>query len=451
MDASARTLVAARNGVDLDLARLLRNFRSLGLHRHIGFDTFAEYVRERLAISPARANMLARLDYKLYFLPQTAAAVRRGEVGLVAADLISRVAQPETEPAWIAAARLRTVARVRKDVEWVLREADRSDWSDRWPPPPDALPSALDLVTAGLRGEPTSAPANQENDRDLPDEQMFAASTHDGDLRDERTFARAAQRGDEAPAAWIRVSTDDDWRNKLPLGELEWQAVWRGNDERVPALDENGIPFAADPAALRCRPEIERAFNIEGCPDDASSLRVDDRVLQMSAPQKESMGLVQVRFQLCASALALWNRAEYVVAHQQENGLASDGMVLREVAVAFLIAHLPLWVEALDNEDPIAVRARFSCQIPGCDMWGGSGHHVRLRSQLGTDDAWNLEFICFDHHIPGVHGGRLRIYGTAPNGLVVELGLRADGRPLERWVRWGTLLHVRQGAKSHAA
>jgi hypothetical protein len=135
---------------------------------------------------------------------------------------------------------------------------------------------------------------------------------------------------------------------------------------------------------------------------------------------------------------------------QQDNGLATDGMVLREVAVAFLVTHLPAWLEALESQDPIALRARFVCQMPGCNIVGGSGHHLRFRSQSGPDEAWNLEFLCFDHHIPGVHGARVRIYGSAPNGLVAELGLRADGRPLERWVRWGPLLWAVRPA-SHAA
>ena len=163
------------------------------------------------------------------------------------------------------------------------------------------------------------------------------------------------------------------------------------------------------------------------------------------------MGYVQVRFRLRTSALALWNRADWVVSHAQDDGLASYGMVLREVAVAFLITHLPSWLEASDDQDPIAVRARFTCQVPGCDRLGGAGHHLWLLSQLGPDEPWNIEFLCFDHHIPGVHGGRLRIYGRAPNGLVVELGLRPDGTPLERWVRWGTLLRSESGSGHRAA
>jgi hypothetical protein len=51
---------------------------------------------------------------------------------------------------------------------------------------------------------------------------------------------------------------------------------------------------------------------------------------------------------------------------------------------------------------------------------------------------WNLLFVCWRHHLLGIHGGRwIRITGRAPDALKAELGLRpGDGQaPLETWVR----------------
>ena len=42
-----------------------------------------------------------------------------------------------------------------------------------------------------------------------------------------------------------------------------------------------------------------------------------------------------------------------------------DRTVLHWIAIDFLAAYLGLWHEALRNEDPIAVRERFRCSIPG--------------------------------------------------------------------------------------
>ena len=87
----------------------------------------------------------------------------------------------------------------------------------------------------------------------------------------------------------------------------------------------------------------------------------------------------------------------------------------------------------VQNGDPVAVRDRFQCQAPGCGCRSGSGHHLRYRSQLGPDEMWNLVFLCLMHHLDGVHRGRMRISGVAPQGLFYELGLRSDGTPTERF------------------
>jgi hypothetical protein len=54
---------------------------------------------------------------------------------------------------------------------------------------------------------------------------------------------------------------------------------------------------------------------------------------------------------------------------------------------------------------------------------------VRFRSQGGEDEPQNMVALCEPHHLRGVHMGRVRVSGTAPDGLVWELGGRA-GVPL---------------------
>ena len=95
LDRSLKALIRARTELELDLARLLRNFRAYGLARHIGFRTFKDYVAERLGISVDRAQFLARLDSRLIHFPEVRRAVRSGEIGTVAALLVCRIAKPE--------------------------------------------------------------------------------------------------------------------------------------------------------------------------------------------------------------------------------------------------------------------------------------------------------------------------------------------------------------------
>ncbi|HXV78109.1 MAG TPA: HNH endonuclease signature motif containing protein [Candidatus Polarisedimenticolaceae bacterium] len=309
IDASVRALTAARTGLDLDLARLLRNFHMLSLASHLGYRDFSSYVEERLGISVARARFLERLDRRLLCLERIRRAVREGVIGAVAALEIARVAvRGRTEQDWIDRAGRRSVARLREEVAWAEREIGRCGNREIRPPELDRLPSDL-----------------------------------------------------EALGDWIA----------------------------------------------------------SGC--------------EMSARKPDPMGTSRVRFMLPESALSLWTEARARLAVGHPRAFVSDAEVLWEVAVAFLVTHGPMWVEALENGDPIAVRDRFACQVPGCSVRLGSAHHIRFRSQGGPDLSWNLVFLCTVHHLDGVHAGRIRVSGRAPDDLHFELGLRPDGSALERF------------------
>jgi hypothetical protein len=163
LDRSMKALIRARVELELDLARLLRNFRAYGLARHIGFRSFGEYVAERLGISIARAQFLVRLDNRLIWYPEVRQAVSSGEIGTVAALLVCRVATEDTEKAWIERARKRTVERLKKEVEWAERESGRTYVGGAMPPPPGRLPSELDTVTAELIAAREGTPDERSN------------------------------------------------------------------------------------------------------------------------------------------------------------------------------------------------------------------------------------------------------------------------------------------------
>ena len=73
-------------------------------------------------------------------------------------------------------------------------------------------------------------------------------------------------------------------------------------------------------------------------------------------------------------------------------------------------------------------RARYRCQAPGCRSRRGLHvHHVIFRSQGGSNDDSNLVVLCPCHHLRGVHGGKMRVSGSAP-ALRFEIGIEG-GRP----------------------
>jgi hypothetical protein len=72
-------------------------------------------------------------------------------------------------------------------------------------------------------------------------------------------------------------------------------------------------------------------------------------------------------------------------------------------------------------------RDAWRCTIPGCRSYRNlHAHHIRFRSRGGSDALENLTTLCAAHHQRGVHGGRIRIEGSAPDRLRFEL-------PLGRW------------------
>jgi hypothetical protein len=143
---------------------------------------------------------------------------------------------------------------------------------------------------------------------------------------------------------------------------------------------------------------------------------------------------VRVEFLLRESAVEMWNEARNRIAASTGETYVSDAEVLRCLAVEFLATYLPLWLQEVHEGDPVAVRDRFRCQAPGCTVWGGSAHHLRFRSQLGPDEMWNLLFLCYLHHVPGVHRRCIRVSGRVPERVVFELGIRPDGTSLETFV-----------------
>jgi hypothetical protein len=90
--------------------------------------------------------------------------------------------------------------------------------------------------------------------------------------------------------------------------------------------------------------------------------------------------------------------------------------------------------------DPVAVRDGWRCAVPGCTSRANlHDHHIRFRSRGGSDALENRVLLCAFHHQRCLHAGRMRVTGTAPDGLLFELGLRGDGAPLASY-RSGDLL-----------
>jgi len=113
---------------------------------------------------------------------------------------------------------------------------------------------------------------------------------------------------------------------------------------------------------------------------------------------------------------------------EQRGAPASDGQALE----AMLDHVIAVWCERdgrKRSHHEILARDGYRCVVPGCSSYRNlEVHHVVFRSEGGSDDPSNLVTLCAWHHREGVHGGRIRCWGRAPDRLHFALGLR-EGRP----------------------
>jgi hypothetical protein len=99
----------------------------------------------------------------------------------------------------------------------------------------------------------------------------------------------------------------------------------------------------------------------------------------------------------------------------------SAGECYGRMAAHFVETWKPALTQANTVQRRVLERDRWSCQVPGCSRPAAHVHHIEFRSAGGSDDPSNLVSLCAAHHLRGVHMGRLRVRGKAPDGLRWEV------------------------------
>jgi hypothetical protein len=126
---------------------------------------------------------------------------------------------------------------------------------------------------------------------------------------------------------------------------------------------------------------------------------------------------------------------------------ASVAVLLRDVTAAFrppgeppwrgferLIDHVHAeWPRLPRHRDPIFARDGWRCAVPACTARRNlHDHHLLYRSRGGGNARDNRITVCAWHHLRGIHQGRVRAWGTAPDDVTWELGVRPGYEPLVR-------------------
>jgi hypothetical protein len=131
--AALSRLARERASLDAEEGRwLLRALRSAA-HVHLGFGSFLEYTERLFGYRPRTTQEKLRVAEALETLPHLGRALETGALSWSAARELTRVAVPETEPAWLDAARGKTL----RELEALVASKAPGDEPDA---PPAELP-----------------------------------------------------------------------------------------------------------------------------------------------------------------------------------------------------------------------------------------------------------------------------------------------------------------------
>jgi len=176
---------------------------------------------------------------------------------------------------------------------------------------------------------------------------------------------------------------------------------------RAEGADVRTMPPPDDDTLSDVR-EVERAViaTVTGQPVARCALADET-----SASDGELDRQVTLRIAMSAELGRFWRLMEHVYAGLDEDG-SWVAFVVRAVSRSWTHA-LPARVAYRD----VYLRDRWQCASPVCSSRTTTPHHIRFRAHGGGEERANIVSLCETCHLELVHGGRLRVTGSAPDAL----------------------------------
>jgi len=452
------------------------------------YSNIGDYAREELGINASTAVKMARLARRLGERPALREAVRRGEVSARKAEIIAPVAVGDDQVRWILRTKAETVRSLKVAVkappdsdeeEWVNLRAEVSP--ERWPKLDEGLRVAGVIIGAAATKKQRVNVWGQEYLGSHPapadehaDDVMFASG---GDLESLKERLEQENRQWAGLAAVEPVNAEefsgeiDPWRIDAELKRLtekrtRWDEVfghvamlfktsraWEplgfasfGHycEERLGMAERTVAQRVALQRSLYRIPLLRRALREKRISYEKARIiarHAEGEEVRAWIDKAEKMTCVGLRramqdkdeAQMCArGTFRVWmpvSVAEVVkAAFRAARAAAKRWLSAGECLVRLAEHFVEVWRAQLKRANTlqrrIRARDRHFCQVPGCSRAAVHAHHINPRSQGGSDDPSNLISLCAAHHLHGIHGGRMRVTGAAPDELTWEFGLR---------------------------
>ena len=439
----------------------------------LGFRCPGDWSRERIGVGARTLREWARVERALAELPLLRSAVRAGEVSWTVARKIVGIATPETEAACLATVRGRTVRAVERMLRAVAVSAEG---------PADAEEEDRVRVRVAcprrvaVKWAAALELARRMAGESLPVWACAEAIAAECAAAGAEVEPRPADRGSLLHSARARGRDAESGLRAQVWPHLAWTPPVVPGGDRLERL-ARGLDRCA-PRALDCRfreamaflqqidleigrvlrqvldRKLYRELGFESFERYATerldgSARTARRLIRLARAEQRTpevatafragrITLLQAEVLLRGGSVA---RAEKVTLRRLEDEVLETKVVFwapRTVAALFegLVARVGLetmldhaiatWLEAGQAFEDYAdfERDGFRCTVPGCTARRNlHSHHIVFRSARGPDVPWNRTTLCAFHHHRGVHDGRVRIRGRAPDGLVYTLGV----------------------------
>ena len=289
-------------------------------------------------------------------------------------------------------ARMRDVLRAMRRIDWQLGRLLRV-FLDRRLHRLMLFPSAARYLTERLGISARKARALVALERKTWEAEAFGTAYRAGDLSWVRAFTILPVVTETTAQAWVARATAVPVRRLAD--EVEWAMTVR-----------DGVTSIAPPLP-------------------GASLDIGER--QMCARPEWEVADAAIAFSAPASVVALLRTAILAFAEPHDSlvgGLES------------LLCHVKAeWEGQPRHPDPVFARDGWRCAVPVCTARRNlHDHHLVFRSRGGGNGRENRLTLCVWHHLRGVHAGRIRAEGEAPDAVSWEIGVRTGRRPLLRLI-----------------
>src|SRR6266404_7534585 len=458
LDALLRNITAGYGALDVAIGEGLDALTVGRRAMDLSYSKIGDYAREELGINASTAVKMARLARRLRDRPLVREAVRRGELTARKAEIIAPVAVGDQQARWILRAKAETVRSLKvaveapadpDDEEWVNLCADVS---------PEKLPaldegSRLAGVIIGATATKMQrlnawaeefqsshpAPADEHADDVLftPEDDLESLKKL---LEEEnRQWAGlAAVQPLKAPQSSGEI---DPWRIDAELKHLvEKRARWDEVFGHVAMLFkrsraweplgyasfghycEEGLGMAERTVMQRVAlerslyriPLLRRALREKRISYEKARIiarHAEGEEVQGWIERAETMTCVELRramqdkdeAQMCArGTFRVWMpvsvaevvKAAFRAARAAAKRWLSAGECLVTLAEHFVETWRAQLKQANTLQRRIRARDRHFCQVPGCSRAAVHAHHIKPRSQGGSDDPENLISLC---------------------------------------------------------